>query len=184
MQMSQATMQSGRARPMTVLQDDELTWLSPEQYAGERLQAATDQYYIGLLGLELLTGAPPVLVRSYADLDKKRRSLPHRWPRSRSIGKEFLRCFSFLPECSSVAPKIGGRAWPTAPIRHSRRSPKGLFPKRCGCKASKSYDELQDSPFYRNFYEELFRSAPDVVQRSFPQDQYGRAAQEASHGSR
>ena len=71
-QMSQATLLTSQARPLSLLAEDELTWLAPEQYDGRRTQAATDQYYIGLLGLELLTGAPPVKVKCFADLDKKR----------------------------------------------------------------------------------------------------------------
>jgi hypothetical protein len=71
-QMSQATLLTSHARSLSVLGEDELTWLAPEQYDGRRMQAATDQYYIGLLGLELLTGAPPVKVKCFADLDKKR----------------------------------------------------------------------------------------------------------------
>jgi hypothetical protein len=71
-QMSQATLLTSWARPLSVLAEDELTWLAPEQYDGRRMQVATDQYYIGLLGLKLLTGVPPVRVNCFADLDKKR----------------------------------------------------------------------------------------------------------------
>jgi hypothetical protein len=39
---------------------------------GKRSRSETDQYYIALLGLELLTGKPPVTVTCYADLDKKK----------------------------------------------------------------------------------------------------------------
>jgi hypothetical protein len=71
-QMSQATLLTSQARPLSLLAEDELTWLAPEQYDGRKTQAAADQYYIGLLGLELLTGAPPVMVNCFADLEKKR----------------------------------------------------------------------------------------------------------------
>jgi len=163
MQMSQATMQSGRARPMTVLQEDELTWLSPEQYAGERLQAATDQYYIGLLGLELLTGAPPVSIRSYADLDKKRTFFAAPMAGFEKHRKE-------SPALSFVLARMLERRpedrWPSmaAAQRALNEIAEGSVPEEVRRKARKSYRELQDSAFYCNFYAELFRAAPDVRQ--------------------
>ena len=162
MQMSQATMHSGRARPMTVLQEDELTWLSPEQYAGERLQAATDQYYIGLLGLELLTGAPPVLVRCYADMDKKRTFFAAPMAGFEKHRKE-------SPALSFVLARMLERRpedrWPSMADaqRALKKIAEGSIPDEVRRKAQRSYDELQDGAFYRNFYEE-FRAAPDVDQ--------------------
>jgi hemoglobin-like flavoprotein len=160
MQMSQATMQSGRARPMTVLQEDELTWLSPEQYAGERLQAATDQYYIGLLGLELLTGAPPVPVRSYADLDKKRTFFTAPMAGFEKHRKESPALFFVLARMLERRPED---RWPSMADAHRalKKIAEGSVPEEVRSKTRESW-KLQDSAFYRNFYAELFRAAPDV----------------------
>lgn len=147
---------------MTVLQEDELTWLSPEQYAGERLQAATDQYYIGLLGLELLTGAPPVPVRCYADLDKKRTFFAAPMAGFEKHRKESPALFFVLARMLERRPED---RWPSMADaqRALKKIAEGSVPDEVRRKAQKSYDELQDSAFYPNFYEE-FRAAPDVDQ--------------------
>ena len=160
MQMSQATMQSGRARPMTVLQEDELTWLSPEQYAGERLQAATDQYYIGLLGLELLTGAPPVPVRSYADLDKKRTFFAAPMAGFEKYRKESPALFFVLARMLERRPEDRWQSMADAQ-RALKKIAEGSIPDEVRSEARKSWD-LQNSAFYRNVYAELFYAAPDV----------------------
>jgi hemoglobin-like flavoprotein len=145
---------------MTVLQEDELTWLSPEQYAGERLQAATDQYYIGLLGLELLTGAPPVPVRCYADLDKKRTFFAAPMAGFEKHRKESPALFFVLARMLERRPED---RWPSMADaqRALKKIAEGSIPEEVRSEARKSWD-LQDSAFYRNVYAELFRAAPDV----------------------
>jgi serine/threonine protein kinase len=60
-------------RPTLLLDSEELTYLIPERYSGRRIEAQADQYYLGLLALELLMGKPPVEVLSFADLEIKRK---------------------------------------------------------------------------------------------------------------
>jgi hemoglobin-like flavoprotein len=67
------TLKSCREKPTLLLDYDALTTLIPERYLGRKIEASADQYYLGLLGLELLQGKPPVKVSSFADLEKKRR---------------------------------------------------------------------------------------------------------------
>jgi serine/threonine protein kinase len=66
------TLRSCRQRPTLLLEDDALTYLSPERYEGKDVDATSDQYYLGLLGLELLYGNAPVDVATFADLEVKR----------------------------------------------------------------------------------------------------------------
>jgi TIR domain len=67
------TLKSGLQNPTFLLDSDALTYLSPERYFGRKIDAKTDQYYLGLLGLELLLGKPPVEVSTFADLETKRK---------------------------------------------------------------------------------------------------------------
>jgi serine/threonine protein kinase len=67
------TIKSCRERPTLLLDDDALTYLSPERYEGQTVDAAVDQYYLGLLALELLQGKPPVDVATFASLETKKR---------------------------------------------------------------------------------------------------------------
>jgi serine/threonine protein kinase len=66
------TLKSCRQRPTLLLDDNALTYLGPERYEGQKVDVASDQYYLGLLGLELLQGKPPVDVATFADLDAKK----------------------------------------------------------------------------------------------------------------
>src|SRR5262245_1801483 len=73
LRISNETLKSCRQRPTLLLDSDALTYLSPERYHGRDVGTLVDQYYIGLLGLELLQGKPPVEVSSFADLETKRK---------------------------------------------------------------------------------------------------------------
>jgi len=66
------TLKSCLQRPTLLLDSDALTSLIPERYFGQKVEAFADQYYLGLLGLELLRGKPPVEVYAFSDLEKKR----------------------------------------------------------------------------------------------------------------
>jgi len=155
-QMSQATLQTPQARPLSMLAEDELTWLAPEQYAGQRVQVATDQYYIGLLGLELLSGAPPVKVNCFADLDKKR-----------DFFARPLASFSKLREASPALFFVLARMlerrpedrWPSMADAHRamRQIAEGSLPDELRNKARDTYRKLWTSSFYRDLYEGMFR---------------------------
>jgi serine/threonine protein kinase len=67
------TLKSGLQRPMVPLDPDAFTYLVPERYFGEKIDWRTDQYFLGLLGLELLQGRPPVEVYAFSDLENKRK---------------------------------------------------------------------------------------------------------------
>ena len=73
LRISNETLKSCRQRPTLLLDSDALTYLSPERYHGRDVGTLVDQYYIGLLGLELLQRKPPVEVASFADLETKRK---------------------------------------------------------------------------------------------------------------
>jgi serine/threonine protein kinase len=73
LRISNETLKSCRQRPTFLLDSDALTYLSPERYHGRDVGALVDQYYLGLLGLELLQGKPPVEVASFAHLETKRK---------------------------------------------------------------------------------------------------------------
>jgi serine/threonine protein kinase len=69
--ISHETMRSCAYRPSLLLEDESLTYLTPERYEGKMPGAASDQYHVALLGLELLTGSPPVKAETFSDLKRK-----------------------------------------------------------------------------------------------------------------
>jgi hemoglobin-like flavoprotein len=155
-QMSQATLQTSQARPLAVLAEDELTWLAPEQYDGQRVQVATDQYYIGLLGLELLTGAPPVMVNCFADLNKKRAFFA-------APMAEFAKHREASPALFFVLARMLERRpedrWPTMADAHRAlgQIAEGSLPDELRSKARDTYRKLRGSNFYGDVYEGMFR---------------------------
>jgi TIR domain len=65
------TLESCRRYPARLHDSTALPYLSPERYYGKPFDARTDQYYLGLLGLELLNGKLPVPIQIFADLETK-----------------------------------------------------------------------------------------------------------------
>jgi hemoglobin-like flavoprotein len=155
-QMSQATLQTSQARPLSILAEDELTWLAPEQYEGQRAQVATDQYYIGLLGLELLTGKEPVKVNCYADLNKKRLFFAAPMAGFSEKRKASPALFFVLARMLERRPED---RWPTMADAHRamRQVAEGSLPDDLRSKAREVYRKLWASSFYRDLYEEMFR---------------------------
>jgi hypothetical protein len=107
--ISHATLSSCEARCILTLADNELVSLPPERYVGERSCFATDEYYIALLGLELLLGKPPVEVNCYADLEKKLAFFDAPTAAFESIGRRRPRFFLFWQRCCSASRKIDGQ---------------------------------------------------------------------------
>lgn len=77
------TLESCRIFPTRLLNASELPYLSPERYYGEPIDGRTDQYHLGLLALELLTGTHPISIKAFSDLknsaaffESPRRSFP------------------------------------------------------------------------------------------------------------
>jgi hemoglobin-like flavoprotein len=67
------TLLSCLQRPTLLLDSDAFTYLIPERYFGRKVEPPADQYYLGLLALELLQGKPPVEVSAFSDLETKRK---------------------------------------------------------------------------------------------------------------
>jgi hemoglobin-like flavoprotein len=61
---------------------EELTYLTPEQYDGHDTDARSDQYQLGELLCELLTGEPPAEVTKLKDIEKKQASFAEPLPAS------------------------------------------------------------------------------------------------------
>jgi hemoglobin-like flavoprotein len=160
-QMSQATLQTSQARPLSVLGEDELTWLAPEQYDGRRVEVATDQYYIGLLGLELLTGGPPVKVNSFADLDKKRAFFAAPMAEFDQYRKASPALFFVLARMLERRPED---RWPSMADAHRaiRQITEGSLPDELRNKARDTYRKLRSGNFYCDLYEGMFRILPET----------------------
>jgi serine/threonine protein kinase len=62
------TLESCRISPTKLLNATELPYLSPERYYGEPIDKRTDQYHLGILALELLTGTHPISIKAFSDL--------------------------------------------------------------------------------------------------------------------
>lgn len=62
------TLESFRISPTRLFNASELPYLSPERYYGEPIDGRTDQYHLGLLALELLTGTHPISIKAFSDL--------------------------------------------------------------------------------------------------------------------
>jgi serine/threonine protein kinase len=75
--LSNETLRSERMRGGFMATYDLGTYMTPEQYAGEPITPLSDQYTLGLLGLELLNGKPPVKVQQAMDLEQKRAFFEH-----------------------------------------------------------------------------------------------------------
>ena len=164
-QMSQATLLTSWARPLSVLAEDELTWLAPEQYDGRRMQVATDQYYIGLLGLELLTGVPPVRVNCFADLDKKRAFFAAPMAEFDEQRKASPALFFVLARMLERRPED---RWPSMADAHRalRQISEGALPDELRNKARDTYRKVQGTNFYCDLYDGMFRIS-DETRRIF-----------------
>jgi hemoglobin-like flavoprotein len=164
-QISQATLQTSQARPLSVLAEDELTWLAPEQYDGRRVQVATDQYYIGLLGLELLTGAPPVTVNCFADLNKKRAFFAAPMAEFDKYRKASPALFFVLARMLERRPED---RWPSMADAHRAlgQIAEGSLPDELRSKARDTYRKLRGSNFYGDVYQGMF-SISDETRKFF-----------------
>jgi serine/threonine protein kinase len=155
--ISHATLASADARPMPMLTEDELTYLSPERYAGERSQFATDQYYIALLGLELLTGTPPVTVNCYADLDKKKAFFDDPMAAFEKHRKASPALLFVLRKMLERRPED---RWKSMSYARSAlwQVVHGSVPDVVRERAQKTYfNILEGGDFYHNFYSTFFR---------------------------
>jgi hypothetical protein len=159
--MSNATLQSCNSRPLLKLSENELTSLAPERCAGERFSFKTDQYYIGLLGLELMTGEPPVQVNCYADLLKKEAFFDAplaKFQKYREASPELLFVLGRMLE------RQPENRWPSMSEVYEcfSRIAQGKLPTGLRNNAIATHDELELKypTFYSDFYQNFFRRSP------------------------
>jgi len=157
--ISNATLQSCDSQPLLVLGEDELTSLAPERYAGERSAPATDQYYIGLLGLELLTGELPITVTCYGDLEKKKAFFDAPMSEFKKHREASPALFFVLARMLERRPE---NRWPSMlEVQKSLyRITEGKLPEKLRNDAIDTYKNLSRNAFYRDFYDRLFHIAP------------------------
>jgi serine/threonine protein kinase len=150
-----------RLRGNIFMTHDLPTYMTPEQYFGWPMNAKTDQYFLALLGLELLSGSPPNRVRNPVDLEERRKFFdnPDAW-----IGE-------WRRECPGLAEVL---------LRMLNKNPEARFPSMKDVigligkprinwivvdKLKEHYTDCRKQGlevFYRSFYEELFQISPDV----------------------
>jgi hemoglobin-like flavoprotein len=70
--LSNEILLSGRMRGSIFTSFNMMNYLVPELYNGGFLSNKSDQYYLGLLALELLNGEPSVTITCFADIEKLR----------------------------------------------------------------------------------------------------------------
>jgi hemoglobin-like flavoprotein len=157
------TLKSCRQRPTLLLDPDALTYLSPQRYLGQKIDASADQYYLGLLALELLQGKPPVEVSAFADLEKKRRffasprdffsDLPTRQPAfsfvlSRMLEQDPLNRWASMSDLAEALRQVAAGGIPKAVKMHANADYNG---------------RLRDNRvFFESFYRALFESSAEI----------------------
>jgi hypothetical protein len=153
------TMQTCHYRPTLLLEDTALTYLTPERYAGRKPGAASDQYHLALLGLELLAGKPPVMAENFSDLKEKEKF----FERPHDFFEGGLRTRD--PALSFVLAKMLQREpekrWPSmhdASVALDRVAQHKL-PDELRSTGKKFYQEHlhNNTEFYRSFYETFFK---------------------------
>jgi serine/threonine protein kinase len=157
--MSSATLQSGDSRPLLTLSESEMPSLTPERYAGERFRFETDQYYIGLLGLELLTGAPPITVECYADLKKKDAFFDKPMAKFQEYREDSPELFFVLARMLERQPE---NRWSSMLEVHEAfsRIVQGKLPEDLRNNAIEVYNNINHSTFYDDFYQLFFDRSP------------------------
>jgi hypothetical protein len=157
--ISSATLQSCASRPLLMLSEGELSSLSPERYAGEPFRFETDQYYIGLLGLELLTGKPPVAVKSFADLKKSNAFFDAPLSKFGKYREELPELFFVLARMLERRPED---RWSdmSEVYRALNRIVEGKLPEKLRNHAIEIFKKLDGSKFYHDFYNCFFEKSP------------------------
>ena len=158
------TLRSCRQRPTLLLEDDALTYLSPERYEGKDVDATSDQYYLGLLGLELHYGNAPVDVATFADLEVKRHFFES--PRS-YFGKLLLDepAFSFV--LAKMLERKPENRWPSMSnlVGILQQLESGTVPDVVKEYADEVYvHKLRNNKaFFASFYNKLFEYSEEIA---------------------
>jgi serine/threonine protein kinase len=164
------TLRSCAQRPLMLLDSGSSTYFSPERYCGGRIDAQADQYYLALLGLELLQGKPPVVVSTFADLEKK----THFFSNPRNYFDDRTRrdaAFSLI--LTRMLEKDPQHRWPSMSEAADaiRQLANGEIPQAVKKYANDDYlNRLQESRvFFKSFYDRLFKSSAEIKDMFFSQ---------------
>lgn len=162
--LSNETLRSERMRGGFVAAFDLATYMTPEQYAGEPITPLSDQYALGLLGLELLNGEPPVRVRRIMDFERKPAffACPSRafgpWRHSHpGLAGVLRRLLERLPQA-----RFGSMAEASEQLRAVVHGSVTRDPAVEAAKASFTRRCAGNPAFYQRFYELLLRTCPEV----------------------
>ena len=159
------TMPVGNRPATALLDDDGLTYLSPERYSGASIDPRVDQYYLGLLALELLQGKPPVCVTKFSDLENK----AHFFEAPRSYFGDLRSkhpAFSFV--LARMLERAPEKRWPSMSTLTDalEQLSNGGIPDAVRAQASDDYCEKlgKDDAFIAVFYELLLDFSEAVRQ--------------------
>ena len=154
---------SCRQRPTLLLDDDALTYLSPERYDGEKVTGLTDQYYLGLLGLELLLGKPPVDVATFANLEIKKQFFES--PRL-FFGELSSKQPAFSFVLARMLERKPEKRWASMSglVSALQQIEAGEVPEVVRARADEDYsDKLRGNRgFFHSFYQRLFESSDEI----------------------
>jgi hemoglobin-like flavoprotein len=160
-------MRSCHRRPTLVLDSDALTCMTPEWYEGRAATWASDQYHLGLLGLELLNGAPPIDVQCFSDLERKRDFFesPRHAESSRTyfdeLGASEPALSFILAKTLERNPEDRWRSMQDLSTALAQVARGGL-PDRLRAIAKREYCELLrgNTSFFQAFYDRFFQLSP------------------------
>ncbi|QIG50148.1 hypothetical protein G5V57_21945 [Nordella sp. HKS 07] len=154
-------LESCRVSPTKLFSVNELPYLSPERYYGEPIDGRADQYHLGLLALEVLTGTHPISIKAFSDLknsvaffESPRSSFPaelrHKEPAlsfiiARMLARDPARRWASINDLIKALTQVAEGEVPDEIIRYVR--------DRFRAKLSK------DPAFFRSFYQKLFERA-------------------------
>ena len=162
------TLEQCRNQPTRLIDSRALPYLSPELYFGKPLEPSTDQYYLGLLALELLEGKLPVAINTFADLKRKVRFF--RSP-ARCFGRELRQRH---PALSFVLGRMlegdPRRRWPSMVALKDalRQIAAGRVPDAIREFVDDQYrEQLSDGTFFAAFYRRFMttREIADVFEQ-------------------
>lgn len=153
-----------KGRRQSGLTLEELTYLTPEQYDGEAADAKSDQYQLGQLLCELLTGAPPARVGVLKDFEKKQHSFAQPVPPSLD-GVSVGRRAPFREALRRMLCRDPGARWPS--IAEAARAIRRAMEAESGDSslplARQSFDRCAaGTTFFPLVYRELFALRPDL----------------------
>ena len=159
-----------------VLNWDMLSFMSPETYSGrapvkEQLDS-WEQYYLGLLGLELLTGRRAIVIQSFRDIPERLEPF-FRCPRNH-FGSGEGDTASWTENCPALAYVLSKLLSEDVERRYSRtevaedelrRIALGKLPMSLRDEVENGYEAISKTRFVGEFYKRLFKSAPDMRSR-------------------